>query len=178
MITQLKMEELQVISIMMIAHLTNNEKIYWTFFLGSSSLLHFFPSSLSTNSWTGLHFPQFWSHFHIITPILHLFFRTTVVPKIDSFHLPLGIQVGQRLSITCTVIRGDSPFFISWLKNGTPIDSDHHHKDSLSIHHLAEYSSSLLFKAIKAEHQGNYTCLAKNSVGQDSHTQIMNVHGE
>ncbi|XP_074596687.1 cell adhesion molecule Dscam1-like [Brevipalpus obovatus] len=99
-----------------------------------------------------------------------------VVPKIDPFSIPFGIQVGQRLTIVCTVIKGDSPFSIIWLKNGTPIESDDHHKDSLSIHHLADYSSTLLFKAIKAEHEGNYTCMAKNSVGQDSHTQMMSVH--
>ena len=35
-----------------------------------------------------------------------------VAPKIEPFQLPNNIQINQRLSITCTVIRGDAPLLL------------------------------------------------------------------
>ncbi|XP_015789802.1 Down syndrome cell adhesion molecule-like protein 1 homolog [Tetranychus urticae] len=97
-----------------------------------------------------------------------------VAPKVDQFVLPVDIQMGQRLSISCTVIKGDPPFHIEWLKDGETIREDA--SSSIAIHHLADYSSTILFKAIKGEHRGNYTCLATNAVGQDSHSQMMVIY--
>ncbi|XP_053213156.1 cell adhesion molecule DSCAM-like isoform X2 [Panonychus citri] len=99
-----------------------------------------------------------------------------VAPKVDQFVLPVDIQMGQRLSISCTVIKGDPPFHIEWLKDGETIKETDSSSASVSIHHLADYSSTILFKAVKSDHRGNYTCLATNAVGQDSHSQMMVIY--
>ncbi|RWS30283.1 cell adhesion molecule-like protein, partial [Leptotrombidium deliense] len=90
-----------------------------------------------------------------------------VAPRIEPFLISNNVNIGQRLSITCTVIKGDPPILIKWLKNGQLINE---HDAFVSIHHLADYSSTILFKSINSEHKGNYTCSATNEVGQDSYS--------
>lgn len=112
-----------------------------------------------------------------------------VKPVIEPFVLPNSVQMGQRLSITCTVAKGDPPLIIKWLHDGEIINEDSHHNNHNSnypasnqqfvkVFHLTEYSSTLLFEAVKQEHRGNYTCLASNDVGEDSHGVSMVIYGE
>lgn len=49
---------------------------------------------------------------------------------------------------------------------------------ALRVHHLADYSSTLLFESVRPDHRGNYTCLANNTVGTDAHTAAMVIYGE
>ena len=106
---------------------------------------------------------------------ININFLVKVAPLIEEFLLPSTIQVGQRLSLSCTVIKGDPPFSIQWLKDEEVINDN---QKSISVHHLADYSSTLLFKAINSEHRGNYTCIASNAVGQDVRTQEMIPYGK
>lgn len=46
------------------------------------------------------------------------------------------------------------------------------------ISRVSDYSSSLLFESLLAEHSGNYTCLARNDAGHVSHQTPMVVQGE
>jgi hypothetical protein len=41
-----------------------------------------------------------------------------------------------------------------------------------------ELGSSLLFRKVKQQHSGNYTCLASNRFGTSSYTSLMTVKGE
>lgn len=49
---------------------------------------------------------------------------------------------------------------------------------SVRIHDLADYSSTLLFPAVREHHRGNYTCSASNVVGQDEHTSSLIISGQ
>lgn len=118
----------------------------------------------------------------------------TVRPVIEPFIMPHSVQMGQRLSITCTVIKGDPPINIKWMKDEIPLNEDSASSSSSSainqnsfnsiasqsirIHHLADYSSTLLFESVKPGDRGNYTCVASNNVGQDVHTAQMVIYGE
>lgn len=112
--------------------------------------------------------------------------------------MPHSVQMGQRLSITCTVIKGDPPINIKWMKDDVPLNEDSFSSSSSSssssainqnsinsiasqtirIHRLADYSSTLLFESVKPGDRGNYTCIASNNVGQDVHTAQMVIHGK
>lgn len=88
----------------------------------------------------------------------------TEEPRIEPFVLPSTIQVKQRQTITCTVIRGDPPLQLRWFKDGQLIDQQLKQRLSLRTHQLEEYSSALVFDRTRPEHRGNYTCSATNQV--------------
>lgn len=107
--------------------------------------------------------------------------------------MPQSVQMNQRLSITCTVIKGDPPINIKWMKDDVPLNDDllsssssainqnnfnSFSSQTIRIHHLADYSSTLLFESVKPGDRGNYTCIASNNVGQDVHTAEMVIHGK
>ncbi|KAI1289176.1 Down syndrome cell adhesion molecule [Halotydeus destructor] len=108
-------------------------------------------------------------------PIASIYWTKTQ-PVIEPFFLPNTVQMGQRLSITCTVIKGDPPIAILWTKDGVQLSDKESALLNLRVHHLADYSSTLLFQSIKPDHRGNYTCMANNSVGHDSHTAPMVIY--
>ncbi|XP_067138802.1 cell adhesion molecule Dscam1-like isoform X2 [Centruroides vittatus] len=95
-----------------------------------------------------------------------------VRPVIEPFTLPASVHMGQRLSITCTVIMGDPPITIQWLRDNQPLVK----QNDIKIHNLADYSSTLLFEAVKPNHRANYSCLAKNEAGIAQHNAAMVIH--
>ncbi|XP_054161030.1 cell adhesion molecule DSCAM-like, partial [Oppia nitens] len=103
-------------------------------------------------------------------------------PIIEPFVVPSLVNTGQRLSITCTVIRGDPPLTIKWLYNDHIIGGGGGHNGgsreqlatvAVKVHHLTDYSSTLLFESLTKKQTGNYTCVAINDVGEDKHSTQM-----
>ncbi|GFW88090.1 down syndrome cell adhesion molecule-like protein [Trichonephila clavipes] len=82
--------------------------------------------------------------------------------------------MGQRLSITCTVIKGDPPITLKWLRDEHALKKD----GDIRIHNLADYSSTLLFDPVKPEHRANYTCVASNEAGSERHSAAMVIHDD
>ncbi len=77
-------------------------------------------------------------------------------PVIEPFIVPASVHSGQRLSITCTVTRGDPPLIIKWLYDNQIIEEDGSATNSLvKVYHLTDYSSTLLFESVKKSHRGN-----------------------
>ncbi|CAG2161346.1 unnamed protein product [Oppiella nova] len=69
-------------------------------------------------------------------------------PVIEPFIVPSLVHTGQRLSITCTVIRGDPPLTIKWLYNDHMIGEESLTSSMIKVHHLTDYSSTLLFETL------------------------------
>ncbi|CAG2102462.1 unnamed protein product [Medioppia subpectinata] len=70
-------------------------------------------------------------------------------PVIEPFIVPSLVHTGQRLSITCTVIRGDPPLTIKWLYNDHMIGEESVVSNTvIKVHHLTDYSSTLLFELL------------------------------
>ncbi|GFS81552.1 down syndrome cell adhesion molecule-like protein 1 homolog, partial [Nephila pilipes] len=101
-----------------------------------------------------------------------LYITVRVRPVIEPFNLPPSVQMGQRLSITCTVIKGDPPITLKWLRDEHALKKD----GDIRIHNLADYSSTLLFDPVKPEHRANYTCVATNEAGSERHSAAMVIH--
>lgn len=105
---------------------------------------------------------------------------------IDTLAFPPNLHEGQRFNILCSVIKGDSPIIIKWFKDGRQIGaaSDANSQNiiqtpsqqqrlnandnnqaladltGISIIHVTQYTSTLIFESLNEQHTGNYTCEA------------------
>lgn len=87
----------------------------------------------------------------------------STAPKIVSMKLLDDIEIGQRVSIVCTLKEGTPPISFSWRKDGSPLAQS----NELKILHNDEFQENLQIAKITPDHVGNYTCSAKNSYGSD-----------
>lgn len=96
-------------------------------------------------------------------------------PKINPFHsTTLLLNVGDRASITCSVIKGDTPLSVKWLKNGVLIDPS----QRISVTQVDQYNSILLIEQLSASHSGNYSCVVSNPAAEVESTQALLVNGK
>lgn len=102
-------------------------------------------------------------------------FCLSVPPKINPFHSTiLSLNVGDRASITCSVIKGDTPLNVKWLKNGVLIDPS----QRISITQVDQYNSILVIEHLSASHSGNYSCVVSNPAAEVESTQALLVNGK
>jgi hypothetical protein len=70
------------------------------------------------------------------------------------------LTVDQRVSLLCSVVEGDEPVSMLWLKEGEPLAA------SLGTEvNQVGHDSILRVNRLAAEHMGNYSCQAANSAG-------------
>ena len=75
------------------------------------------------------------------------------------------MNAGAFANLQCIVSSGDTPITISWSFPG------HQHESyGISTVKVAERVSLLTINEVRAEHAGNYTCIAKNQAGSVSRT--------
>jgi hypothetical protein len=98
----------------------------------------------------------------------------TVPPKLSPFQVDSGLQLGERMSLICTVLKGDPPLHIRWLKDGQPLGSS----PGLSVTQMNQYNRVLLIESLSPEHNGNYSCVAENMAAAVSHVQQLLVNGK
>lgn len=65
-----------------------------------------------------------------------------------------------RVKLVCSIVQGNSPINIKWLKNGEQLIGSSNH---LSIQKSEDYSL-LTFKQVQENDGGNYSCIASNDV--------------
>ncbi|XP_055627630.1 cell adhesion molecule Dscam2 isoform X4 [Toxorhynchites rutilus septentrionalis] len=96
-----------------------------------------------------------------------------VPPKLNPFHSSiLSLNVGDRASITCSVIKGDIPLTITWRKDGRPIDPS----QRMSVTQVDQYNSILVIENLSADHTGNYSCVVRNSASETEGSQSLLVN--
>lgn len=105
---------------------------------------------------------------------LKLLLTFSVPPKLSPFHsTTLSLNVGDRASITCSVIKGDTPLSVKWLKNANLIDPS----QRVSITQVDQYNSILVIEHLSASHSGNYSCVVSNPAAEVEGTQALLVNG-
>ncbi|KAI1289732.1 Down syndrome cell adhesion molecule-like protein 1 -like protein [Halotydeus destructor] len=95
-------------------------------------------------------------------------------PAIDAFVESRALRQGQRYSILCSVSQGDLPLTIRWYKDDKEIKGTD--MTGISVIHVSQFTSNLLFDALRPQHRGNYTCRATNAAGFASYSSLLTIH--
>lgn len=98
-----------------------------------------------------------------------------VPPKLSPTNPERNLNLGERASLICAVLRGDIPLTIKWLKDGRHIDST---SSALSITQVDEFNSMLVIGSVSARHSGNYSCTVKNQASEETQVTRLLVNGK
>lgn len=97
-----------------------------------------------------------------------------MLPKIKPFSFGEEPSfVGDSNSIQCSLLHGDLPVAFSWMLNGKVIPADL----NINVGSFGKKTSVINIDSIKAEHAGNYTCLASNRGGMSFYSTELAVKG-
>lgn len=127
-----------------------------------------------------------------------LFLSILVAPMLSPFLAPPNLREGMRSMLTCSVLEGDAPFLMRWMKDDQLIGaqllppsltsagsmgtrfpalgatSNHRYRITYGEE---EFSSTLFFTNVSFEDNGNYSCVVSNTVSVTNHTVHMVVKG-
>ncbi|GBM75398.1 Hemicentin-1 [Araneus ventricosus] len=90
--------------------------------------------------------------------------------RIQPFSFPPESAIGNRVSVTCTPLKGEKMEF-KWLRNGQELTSGRHNINILSYPML----SSLVIDPLTSEDSGNYTCIVSTRGLTGSFTTRLDV---
>lgn len=93
-------------------------------------------------------------------------------PYIQPFEFQ-RFTIGQRVFIPCVVMSGDRPLDITWQKDGRPIPVSL----GVTVDNI-DFTSSLRINNLTPDHNGNYTCIARNEAAAVEHQSQLIVRGE
>ncbi|XP_059351866.1 cell adhesion molecule Dscam2-like isoform X2 [Daphnia carinata] len=84
-----------------------------------------------------------------------------VAPKMTPFQQmdPSGLKLGERLTLTCSVTKGDLPLSFSWTVNDRQISSA---SGAVKTVQIDPYTNLLSVDSLQPAHSGNYTCSVDN----------------
>lgn len=89
-----------------------------------------------------------------------------VPPVISPFSSTEALREGMRNFLTCSVIEGDPPVRLQWLKDNQPIEEHLQMQQSgdwnggrIRVETSNEYTSTLYFSQVDFNDSGNYTCM-------------------
>ncbi|KAJ8667921.1 hypothetical protein QAD02_009584 [Eretmocerus hayati] len=98
-----------------------------------------------------------------------------VAPQIGIFSFgDEPLNAGDTASLTCIVIKGDSPLEIEWMLNGQPIDAG---QFDITVSETGKKTKQLTIDSVNARHAGEYTCIASNLAGSTSRSAVLIVNG-
>ncbi|XP_016662654.1 Down syndrome cell adhesion molecule-like protein Dscam2 isoform X23 [Acyrthosiphon pisum] len=99
--------------------------------------------------------------------------QVMVLPKILPFSFGDGpVNAGESVQLTCSVAKGDKPMSITWSFYGEELSSHM----GVTTQMLGDTTNFLSIPSVSGSNRGNYTCVAKNSVGLDSFTSQLMVN--
>lgn len=88
-----------------------------------------------------------------------------------------GVEAGDRVTLTCTVSKGDPPLSIVWYREGSPLPSHGSPTDDITIVSLNAYNSVLGVERVGVSHRGEFSCRAENAAGKDALSYTLAVNG-
>jgi hypothetical protein len=98
----------------------------------------------------------------------------TALPQILPFTFgEESVNAGDSSTVSCSVIKGDSPISISWLFNETEIN----HGQGINVFQVGNKASSLSIDTVQAHHSGGYICVARNIAGATNFSAYLHVNG-
>lgn len=91
------------------------------------------------------------------------------------FMIPPENFEGVSIQILCTLLSGDDPVTLYWLKDKISMNTDS--LDGTTINNVGSRTSMLAIPSVEQQHSGEYTCVASNRAGQANHSVTLNVLG-
>ncbi|KAI1290019.1 Hemicentin-2 [Halotydeus destructor] len=86
-------------------------------------------------------------------------------PEIGKQISYLESREESKIAFMCSLSKGSSPVEFSWTKDGSPLETHVKVKNDLDVS-----TTTVIIDQLQPSDSGNYTCKARNSAGQDSHT--------
>lgn len=83
------------------------------------------------------------------------------------------LNEGDTASVQCVIMKGDSPLEITFMFNGSPINSSL----DVAISKTGKRAKQLMIDYVTARHAGEYTCVASNLAGSTSRSTLLAVNG-
>lgn len=77
-------------------------------------------------------------------------------------------------TVTCAVIKGDSPLDIEIAFRGEVIEKN---TPGLLVTDSGKRAKQLMIESVEAKHAGEYTCVASNEAGSTSRSAVLAVNG-
>lgn len=116
-----------------------------------------------------------------IMHLLSLYFRTLMPPAVVPVIVPFSfgdsaVDAGANVQISCVVSFGDLPLSITWSFHG--VDSTKRRQADITTMKMGSRGSALIIESVNFEHNGFYTCSAKNGVGVANYTSELIVNGK
>lgn len=103
-------------------------------------------------------------------------YLSSALPHINPFFFGEdSLPEGETASVQCFVQKGDLPIEITWLHNGIPIDNEN--QLGITFSQISNRISLINIEAVRADHRGNYTCIASNKAGRFEFSSVLNVDG-
>lgn len=103
-------------------------------------------------------------------------FCVAVKPEVEPFAIiDNTLNEGGSTKILCSVSSGDMPINFMWTKNGRLMNIN---KKNIKVQELDEFTSMFSLTRVSLEDAGNYSCIAQNDAGSDSHTAFLKVMGK
>ncbi|GFU50497.1 titin [Nephila pilipes] len=91
-------------------------------------------------------------------------------PRIQPFQFPQNIQLGDKTSVICMIMRGQSSTTYEWYKDNKLLKKS----ENVNIE-SNDMFSTLMIDPVEETSVGNYTCRAENSIGRDSNSAFLFV---
>jgi len=105
---------------------------------------------------------------------------TKVLPQIFAFSFgEEEINLDETVTVTCTITKGDAPIHVWWTLSDTESGMDRNlsSNDGVVISRSSQKISMMAIEAVKARHNGNYTCHAQNKAGVTQHSAFLAING-
>lgn len=105
-----------------------------------------------------------------------------MAPKMTPFQQmdPSGLKLGERLTLTCSVTKGDLPLSFSWTVDGRPI-SVASSAGPIKTVQIDPYTNLLSVDSLQPSHSGNYSCnvhnLAETAMTRQQQSQLVLIQG-
>lgn len=96
-----------------------------------------------------------------------------VPPQIHPFSFDESVNSGDYVTVTCAATKGDIPINITWTLNGLRITMF----EGVTVTSMNQRSNQLTIESVQAHLSGEYTCSAKNLVGEVKHSSYLNING-
>ncbi|KAL7294790.1 hypothetical protein TKK_0011722 [Trichogramma kaykai] len=97
-----------------------------------------------------------------------------VAPQISAISFgDEPVNAGDIVSVLCTVTKGDFPLEIQWMFKGQPLLPT---AGDVVISDSGKRGKQLTIEAVRAEHMGEYTCVASNVAGSTTRSAVLDVN--